>query len=991
MFVNDFLPLHQLLDWVDWLSPELEEKYKIRSILIPRWKNFLSRHVDRFDRYPEMVTHGSTHICNVLSLAENMFYPDFISRKKHPSYFSGEELFLLIAGIFLHDIGMADISYGSVWNIQDIRRNHSVLSGKILKYRFKDIRSKRFKELNTENLLPTFQDENEVDTLAQICIHHQSKAPIAENQIKKGKSTAPSLEYLCKFNTHLELFNGKSIDIKKITALLRVLDACDNQYSRAGSIFIVNDKIDNNSRMQEECEEKKRYARDDLKTFFENYQKYLKDQEIEHFPKHCVIQRVWIVEREIVYKPISDLELELLTTVLPKTATKRETFVRDFLEDVEEEIHVCNQYLPPELNLKPPRIFNYKKDYIKIRKLSNIERLWGRSAIKKVPYLFNRKIVLDLEKYFESQAENPGIALVVGPEGNGKTTVATELNKKLEKKGKRVCFLSIQNLLPTRVEKRFASQFSEELLQNIIRHFSYFLASWGDYLFFNNIRMELDVEEGQWDILFRQLDQEEYIFLFDDMHLVSLYLETTAIYRFFYQFFQKIYLGKAKSIIFTQKIPHPFFVSKNLSSVPFEIQPFNEEELHQIVSQEEYIGFDPNEWDEGRAKTESLIRYYSKLPIVLDFIRKETKSILHHGDEAAQWFNIGVERHMREHISKLRGILDKHSEDLLHFLSSYPLYALPDYGKISKVTGYPTDQVENGWQNLKKRRLLKQSQNKGESWELSAWWWEPIGGIWGSFLKEIEESDRNIEILAEKVIPELGYLKGLNQGKYHHLDAWNHTVTVFKGIRSILIDPALHMKDGFIFPKSPTILQLAALLHDIGKPSCQNETENGIQFFEHEQIGADIAKKIGVRLRLSSEEIEYLTTVIRCHGRPANLIRCDQPISKKAIGNLIYDLGPFASDVFLLVKADLEASLGVQANLDQSVERLNSLMLDYQKEKKLMIIPEFQSLLNGGDLENLGLKPGPIFGELLGEAKEKQLSKELTNRDEALVWLKGRI
>lgn len=58
-----------------------------------------------------MVTHGSAHVCDVLALALDLLMPPLEKWKKEQksiedAAITGEELFLLITDIFLHDIGM---------------------------------------------------------------------------------------------------------------------------------------------------------------------------------------------------------------------------------------------------------------------------------------------------------------------------------------------------------------------------------------------------------------------------------------------------------------------------------------------------------------------------------------------------------------------------------------------------------------------------------------------------------------------------------------------------------------------------------------------------------------------------------------------------------------------------------------------------------------------------------------------------------------------
>jgi poly(A) polymerase/tRNA nucleotidyltransferase (CCA-adding enzyme) len=65
-------------------------------------------------------------------------------------------------------------------------------------------------------------------------------------------------------------------------------------------------------------------------------------------------------------------------------------------------------------------------------------------------------------------------------------------------------------------------------------------------------------------------------------------------------------------------------------------------------------------------------------------------------------------------------------------------------------------------------------------------------------------------------------------------------------------------------------MRLAALLHDIGKPatrrkSDQERNRGDWTFYGHEVVGAKMAKKICENLRLSKEQVDYITTLIRWH------------------------------------------------------------------------------------------------------------------------------
>jgi len=48
-------------------------------------------------------------------------------------------------------------------------------------------------------------------------------------------------------------------------------------------------------------------------------------------------------------------------------------------------------------------------------------------------------------------------------------------------------------------------------------------------------------------------------------------------------------------------------------------------------------------------------------------------------------------------------------------------------------------------------------------------------------------------------------------------------------------------------------------------------------------------------------------------------------------------------------------------------------------------------LVRGDDLIALGLKPGPVFGEILEAVETRQLESVLRNREEALDWVREEV
>jgi len=211
--------------------------------------------------------------------------------------------------------------------------------------------------------------------------------------------------------------------------------------------------------------------------------------------------------------------------------------------------------------------------------------------------------------------------------------------------------------------------------------------------------------------------------------------------------------------------------------------------------------------------------------------------------------------------------------------------------------------------------------------------------------------------LLEAILPEVARLAGVEQPARFHPegDVFEHTCLTLEALRR----------------RSPE-LTLAALLHDVGKPLTQTFEER-IRFDEHDCVGAEMARGICARLRLSKGQTDRVVALVGQHMRIASA-RSMRPAKLK---RLLAD--PWFEDHLELHRADCLAS---HAQLD---------VYDFLVRKREELSKEEISpapLINGKDLIALGLQPGPLFSRILKDVRDRQLDGELNTRDDALAHVR---
>lgn len=197
--------------------------------------------------------------------------------------------------------------------------------------------------------------------------------------------------------------------------------------------------------------------------------------------------------------------------------------------------------------------------------------------------------------------------------------------------------------------------------------------------------------------------------------------------------------------------------------------------------------------------------------------------------------------------------------------------------------------------------------------------------------------------LLQYIIPELEEGYGVGQNKHHKYGVWEHNLYSLKYA---------------VEQKWSSQVRLASLLHDVGKPRVKQGEGPDCTFYNHETVGAKMARDMLNRLKFPRKDVDKITRLIRYHMFYYNV----DEVTESSVRRLIRKLGPEHIDDLLKVRMADRIGSGVPKAVPYKLRHWQYLI------EKVSQDPISASMLkiNGQDIMKIGqIEPGPKVGQVL--------------------------
>jgi len=259
--------------------------------------------------------------------------------------------------------------------------------------------------------------------------------------------------------------------------------------------------------------------------------------------------------------------------------------------------------------------------------------------------------------------------------------------------------------------------------------------------------------------------------------------------------------------------------------------------------------------------------------------------------------------------------------------------------------------------------------------------WKKIlvtGNYPGSGVRVMEETG------ALEAFPEIDALRGVPQDPEWHPegDVFIHTC--------LALDAATKVRTGVA--EQDWIESLGVLCHDFGKPAFTVEKDGRWRSPGHDVGGVEVTRDFLARVTAQSSIVDSVVALVREHLRPTQLWQARAEVSDAAIRRLALRLDQTSSvDIPSLLRVAWSDAAGRGEPMPE-FEQWDPAQWLLERAGSLGVREEYiRNFLQGKDLLELGITPGPKVGEILDEILELQIEGTIADRESAIAWAKERL
>lgn len=219
------------------------------------------------------------------------------------------------------------------------------------------------------------------------------------------------------------------------------------------------------------------------------------------------------------------------------------------------------------------------------------------------------------------------------------------------------------------------------------------------------------------------------------------------------------------------------------------------------------------------------------------------------------------------------------------------------------------------------------------------------------------------------IIPEIEDTFDFKQrNPYHSFDVFMHTVNTL-----LFVDT------------QDLVVKLALLFHDIGKPHCCQDGNDGYRHFKgHGKVSAEMTDKIMRNLKFCNDTREKVVQLVYYHDSTFEL-------SRKCVKRWLNKIGEEQLRKLIFVrKADIrgQGSYMRKERLEK-IDNFEKILNEVANESPCFSMKDLA--VNGKDLIEIGFKPGKELGSVLNKLLQAVIDEEMENNKTILLEEAGKL